>query len=502
LKMKKFLIVFIIFTLMSSTTAFADEPYSSYTYDFWGSPVAAPAAYVPARVIDGRSLGIDSFKNPNDLFTGPDNKMYIADAGNNRIVVINDNWELDRIIDGFSNNGKKDTFNNPKGLFVANNGDIYVADTNNSRIVHLDSNGGLVKVIGAPAADIIPADFKYFPTALAVDRAGRMYIVAQGVNQGLVELDSQGQFVGYMGATKVTPNMLDYFWKLISTDEQRQRMALFVPTEYDNITIDNDGFIYVTSSTISIGDIDYAISTRSKDDRYAPVRKLNPTGTDVLRRNGYFPPVGDIMFESRGYAESGNSQLTDVCVDDSGIYSVLDKKKGRIFTYDTDGNLLYLFGSIGNRFGNFRNPVAFDQINDQFAVLDSNMCQITLFEPTIYGRLIKEAVVLHLTGKYDESAARWGEVLRYNANCDLAYIGMGKAFLRKDDYAAAMKYFKLGNKRDYYSKAFDLYRQEVIGDNFGVIVIVILVVFIGLRLLKKARMRRKSEANAIGKVEA
>jgi len=65
-----------------------------------------------------------------------------------------------------------------------------------------------------------------------------------------------------------------------------------------------------------------------------------------------------------------------------------------------------------------------------------------------------------------------------------------------------MKYFKLGNKRDYYSKAFDLYRQEVIGDNFGVIVIVILVVFIGLRLLKKARMRRKSEANAIGKVEA
>ena len=97
-------------------------------------------------------------------------------------------------------------------------------------------------------------------------------------------------------------------------------MVLFVPTEYNNITIDKDGFLYVTTGTIALEDIDYAISTRSKDDRYAPVRKLNPTGTDVLRRNGYFPPVGDISFRSRGYAEAGHSQLYDVCVEDSGIW--------------------------------------------------------------------------------------------------------------------------------------------------------------------------------------
>mgnify|MGYP003880209075 CR=1 FL=1 len=492
--------------VISSTVAFADEPYTSYNYDYWGTPIPAPAAYVPSMIIDGKSLGIEPFNNPSDLITGQDNKVYIADTGNNRIVIIDENWKLDRIIDKFVKDGKTDTFKNPRGLFVTQDGDIYVADTDNARIIHLDSEGNFVREIGAPESDILPADFVFRPTALVVDRAKRMYIVAQGVNQGLIELDNKGMFTGYMGASKVIPNMVDYFWKLISTDEQRRRLELYVPTEYNNISIDNDGFIYVTTSSIALEDIDYAISNRSKDDKYAPIRKLNPTGTDVLRRNGYFPPVGDVYFRSRGYAESGNSQLTDVCVEDSGIYSVLDKKKGRIFTYDTDGNLLFVFGSIGNRVGNFRNPVALDSVNGCFAVLDSNMCQITVFEPTDYGRLVKEAVELHLNGKYDESAARWQEVIKYNANSELAYIGLGKAALRKDDYRAAMKYFKLGNKKDYYSKAFDLYRQEVIGDNFGTVVMVLLALIIAVKLFKRYRAGKKAgakaETNAIGKVEA
>ncbi|HEY8348374.1 MAG TPA: gluconolactonase [Clostridia bacterium] len=502
MRLRKILTAVIIFILLCPATAYADEPYNNYNYDFWGTPVPAPAAYLPSRIIDGRSLGTYEFRKPQDLFTGPDNKLYVADTGNNRIVVINEYWELDRIIDGFDNNGSQDTFNNPQGLFVTNDGEIYVADTSNSRIVHLDADGNLIRIIGRPVSDIIPADLQYYPTALVVDKAGRIYIIAQGVNQGLIELDNQGEFVGYVGATKVKFNMVDYFWKLIATDEQRERMQLFVPTEYNNIDIDTEGFLYVTTSSLALEDIDRAINTRSKDDRYAPIRKLNPTGTDVLRRNGYFPPVGDVYFRSRGYAESGNSQLYDVCVEDSGIYSVLDKKKGRIFTYDTDGNLLYLFGGIGNRLGNFRDPAALDTINDQFVVLDSNMGQVTVFEPTLYGQLVKEAVVLHLNGRYDESAAKWEQVLKYNANSELAYIGMGKAYLRKDEFRLAMKYFKLGNKRDYYSKAFDLYRQEVIGDNFGWIVITILVLLVGSKILKKVRARKKAGIKAMGKVEA
>jgi hypothetical protein len=79
---------------------------------------------------------------------------------------------------------------------------------------------------------------------------------------------------------------------------------------------------------------------------------------------------------------------------------------------------------------------------------------------------------------------------------------MGKAYLRKDEFRLAMKYFKLGNKRDYYSKAFDLYRQEVIGDNFGLVVLAIIVLYIGSRILKRIRTGKKARIKAMGKVEA
>lgn len=494
MRVKRCVVILLALMILSTSTAFANEPYNSYNYDYWGSAIPAPAAYIPSKLVDGNTLGISDFKSPMDLFVSSDNKVYIADSGNNRIVVIDEHWELDTVISEFNNNGKTDTFNNPQGLFVTSDGDIYVADTDNARIIHLDTDGTFLREIGAPVADIIQGDFNYRPTSLVVDKAKRIYVVALGVNRGIIELDSEGSFRGYMGANRVTPNMLDYFWKLISTDAQRDRMELFVPTEYNNISIDDEGFIYVTTSTLSLDDILNAINSRSAaDDRGAPIRKLNPTGDDILRRYGFFPPVGDIQFFSRGYAESGQSQLTDVCIEEYGIYSVLDKKKGRIFTYDSDSNLLYVFGGTGNRLGTFRNPTAFDNINGNYAVLDSILGQITVFELTEYGRLLKEAVTLHQQGKYSDSATRWEEVLHYNVNADLAYIGMGKAYLRKDEYSSAMKYFKLGSKREYYTKAFQLYRKEVISNNFGLIMTVVLAAVIGMLLYSWRKGRNEVE---------
>ena len=104
-------------------------PYHTYTYDYWGDVVYSPAAYLPNRLITGEDLGIGTLRTPTDLFVGNDGKVYILDAGNGRIVVTNDRWELVRVIDGFENNGVPDRFNNPSGIFVTEEGHIYVADT-------------------------------------------------------------------------------------------------------------------------------------------------------------------------------------------------------------------------------------------------------------------------------------------------------------------------------------------------------------------------------------
>lgn len=481
--------------LLSSTVVFAAPPYNSYTYNYWGEPVPAPQAYLPSKIIDGKTLGVGHFNNPSDFFVDDNNNVYILDSGNNRIVITDENWNVKKVISEFRHDGKEDTFANPQGIFVTKDGHIYVADTDNGRLVELDSNGQFVREIGPPQSDIIPADLIYRPTKLVLDSALRIYVLAQNMNQGILELDKDGIFRGFVGASRVSVNPIDYFWKLISTREQRARMELFIPTEYNNIYIDQDGFIYVTTSALSEWDIIGAVNSRSQDDRVAPVRRLNLTGTDVLRRLGFHPPVGDVAIPQLGTIR-GPSMLVDVNVDDSGMYSVLDRKRGRIFTYDNDGNLLFIFGSLGNQDGTFKSPVALENLNGEILVLDSKLNNINVFTITEYGALVRDAVHLHYIGKYNESAEKWKQVLKYNSNSDLAYIGLGKALLRQDRFEEAMKNFKLGNKRDYYSKAFQYYRKEVVGEKFGTIMTCIFLLIAAIVVIR--RVRGKSVKEEVG----
>ncbi len=89
-------------------------------------------------------------------------------------------------------------------------------------------------------------------------------------------------------------------------------------------------------------------------------------------------------------------------------------------------------------------------------------------------------------GAYEE----WQNVLRYNANSEFAYIGIGKAYLREGRYKEAMEYFQLGNNRKYYTRAFQFYRKELMQNYFGKFMGVILVLVGALviwQIVKKIR---------------
>lgn len=493
MKHKLFLIVVVISILLINIDAVnAAPPYMSYTYNYWGEPVTAPQAFLPTEIIDGEYLGIGALKEPSDIFVSSNNKVYIVDSGNNRIVRLDENLVLEKVIENFTNNNMIDTFKNPQGIFVAENDHLIIADTDNSRLIELDHDGEFVREISALESDLISEGNVFRPTKLVLDKANRIYVLAQNINQGIIELDNDGMFRGFMGANRVTPNMVDFMWKRFSTAEQRGAMALFIPTEYNNITIDTEGFIYVTTNAIAESLVVNAINSRSRDERSALVRRLNPTGFDVLRRYGFYPPVGEI---SLSYIDDtdGISQIIDVDVGDYGIYSVLDSKRGRIFTYDLDGNLLSVFGGLGNRKGTFRNPAAIAYLNDRIIVMDKGLNRMTVFNSTEYGSLITEAVMLHHLGMYDESAEKWKGVLKFNSNYDLAYVGIGKSLLRKDQYKEAMENFRYGYSFDNYSKAFKLYRKEVIGNNLGLIMTSIfsVVLLINLYIWKRKRTQRK-----------
>jgi len=439
-------------------------PYTSYTYDYWGQAVAAPQAYLPVRTVRGEDLGVGPFSNPRDLYVSPNGRIYIADTGNHRVIVLDSDWSLLRVISRFENGGVEDRLSSPNGVFVTATEELYVADTGNGRIVHFDSEGRLLRTIGPPESDVegvLPAGFVYRPLKIGVDLHGRIYVISQDVFEGLITFSEDGQFRGFVGAPRVTPNLIDYIWSRIATREQRAQMQLFLPTEYSNLDIDPDGFIYAT-----VVDRDENGADGLRADR---LRRLNYKGEDLLRRIGFYPPVGDVQFPNRWSTATRRSSsiLIDVSVNELGTYSVLDNNRGRVFTYDNNGNLLFVFGYRGQDKGQAMNPVALDRLGLQMLVLDAGLGSVVVFEPTEYALLILAAMDSYQRGRYAEAEAIWREVLEHNANYDLAYTGIGRSLLRRGEYAEAMWYFRLGNNRRDYSEAFSLYRRGIIYQNFG-----------------------------------
>ncbi len=102
-------------------------------------------------------------------------------------------------------------------------------------------------------------------------------------------------------------------------------------------------------------------------------------GSDVLVRNGDFPPVGDLTWTS------SPSRIRDVGLGPNNIYSMLDATQGRIFTYNNDGVMLYTFGGNGTAKGETQNPAEIDCVGNNIYVVDSSLRSVIIFEPTDYG---------------------------------------------------------------------------------------------------------------------
>lgn len=478
---KKLLVSIVAFVMLFSTAEFFAPqvkamPYDSYNYSYWVYPVRSPAPYLPDQVMTGRELGSGEFREPRDLFVSSDNQVYVADAGNNRIVVFNEDWSLNREITGFRNDGQMDSFSSPLGVFVTEEGSLYIADRDNRRIVVLDSNDQLESIIENPESEILPNDYVFEPNKVSVDSAGRIFVVAQGVYEGIMEFSPEGQFEAYTGTNLVSPNMADYFWRLVSTQAQRAQMVQFIPTEFTNVDIDERNFIYATNIDANTNE---------------PIKRINAFGNDILKRHGYHNVAGDLRYDRTG-GDQGSSRLTDIVVAGDGKYSVLDSRNGRIFTYDDEGNLLYIFGGDGNQKGTFRTPVAIDIKDGQYLILDRQRGTITSFSPTLFGKLVNDAVYYQYEGILDGAAEAWQSVLNLNANYELAYMGLGKSLLRQGLHKEALEMFELGMDREYYGIAYKRYRRDVLKDSYEFIFTALTIIAVGYAaLFTYGRVRRK-----------
>lgn len=470
--------------LFPSIKVLAENTNYTYNYDFWGIDRESPDAYSAGYLITGGSLGIGDFLDPQGIYVRG-NRIYVCDTGKNRIVILEKINNKVKVIDEFNSitgDTTITTLNSPQDIFAAENGDMYICDTNNQRVIHINSEFKLIQEIVQPVDETIDKVSDFLPMKVVVDSSGRVIVMVKNYNKGLVTYNNVGQFIGFIGANEVKFNMIDYIWKMVSTKEQRAQLEQFVPTEYNNIVLDKDGFIYATNSVFKVHEL--------KNDKAKPIRKLNSQGTDILIKNGNFPPIGDVDWGNAG-GVSGPSKLIDVAVFDNDTYYALDRTRGRIFAYDFQGNLLYAFGGLGNKLGYFQYPTAIEHMDSDLLVLDSKNTGITVFTHTEFGALIENALTEYKKGDYELSHVYWEQVLMQNGNYDLAYIGIGRNLLRQERYKEAMEYFELKFDDDNYSKAFQLYRKEWVEENIGWIFAILFVVILTPVIIGTAKKIKK-----------
>ena len=170
------LAVFTLF-LFSGESVYASStlPYDTYNYDYREYIHYTPAPYMPAGSIQGIDLtytgeNLGKFTNPQDLCQADDGNIYVADTGNNRIVVLNNKMdEVVNVITTFDNNGTEDTFKQPYGVCVSEAGQVYIADSQNRRIVVLEKDGTLVKIVENPESESLEDGYVFVPLKIAVD---------------------------------------------------------------------------------------------------------------------------------------------------------------------------------------------------------------------------------------------------------------------------------------------------------------------------------------------
>lgn len=312
------------------------------------------------------------------------------------------------------------------------------------------------------------------PLKVSVDYADRVYCIAQNMFEGIMVFETNGEFTGFFGTINVEISLWEKFWRKLATKEERAKSQLFIPTEFTGIDIDPDGFVYASN-----------IDPNGEQG----VRRLNPKGQDVIKK-GVNKNVGGDLWIDGNSDYSGPSQFTDVVYRDSGIYSCLDKKRGRIFTYDHEGNLLYIFGGLGTQTGTFRLPVAIENIDRDLIVLDATSGNVTFFNETEYGRLINQAVALRYDGDEAQAVELWERVLDLDENNELANTGIGKAYLTAGDYEKAMYYLELGMARDYYSVAYRRYRNNFLTANANILLSILFVIIIAWVVWRRIKKKK------------
>lgn len=426
----------------------AATPYYTWTKgpnDFW---VQTQTAYEPGTVLRA------GFNNPEDLYVY-ENKIYVADTGNARIVVLENNEVVQEIVN--------EELLQPTGIAV-NDEYIYVADYGNKCIFLFKHDGKLQRRLDKPAEKTLGENTKFMPRKIGVDMRGNIYVVSEGSTSGLMQISEEGNFLGYFGSNRTNTSFMMKLQQMFFTEEQLEKLFKNTPSSPYNIAVDDMGLIYtVTQGTNAV-------------EQGQNIRKLSISGEDLFHSS--------VDYEA----------IVDVVVDKNfNVYSL--EKSGTITEYDSYGNVVFDFGMKDTgtqRVGLIADGTAIDVLdNGNLIVLDKTKGFIQTFEITDFAEMVHLGNSYYLDGRYEEAEEIWKYINKMNTAFQFSYEALGKASFKRQDYRDALKQYKMAENVTGYSQAFWYARNEWIENYLGVALLVIVVLIVIYFLAKKLDNKRR-----------
>lgn len=418
--------------------AWAETPYTTWALGPGDSLVMTQDAYTPVAEIDLPVSG------PEDMFITPDGTIYVADTGNGRIVRLNSNFEVEAEFGS-------EVLQGPTGLFVDNRGVIYVADAQQNSIVIIGPDGELINQFGRPSEPLFGRSREFLPRKIAVDARENLYIISEGSVNGLVQMNTQGNFIGYYGANSASMSLTLLLRRVFLTEEQLDQFIRNEAASPSNLFIDHQSLVFTITSGTS--------------------------GSQAIRR---FTVSGKNVFPEDIFA---SNSFRDLDVSEDGLVLAV-AADGSIYEYDLNGSLLFVFGApdAGNqRLGTLRSPTAIARHDELVYVLDKDKNALVLYETTGFARQVHAGVGLYMGGLYNEAKPFFEDVLDYNGSLIMAYQAIADADFKEMDFQNALENYRYAEDRSGYSQAFWELRNLVLQRHLGNALIAI----IGLALVSR-----------------
>jgi len=151
-------------------------------------------------------------------------EIYVADRGNQRVVMFAADGSPRRVID-LDEDGEKAT---PIDVAVSPNGkELFITTNNSHRVLVYSTKGTFLRAWGGEGEG--PGQFR-FPGAIALDRAGNVYVV-DVLNSRVQKFDPNGNVLGVFGKRGGKPG------------------TFFRPK---GVTVDSGGRIYISDSYLGV----------------------------------------------------------------------------------------------------------------------------------------------------------------------------------------------------------------------------------------------------------